>query len=138
MAMSSQAAGNKPPGEAGMVARGRVAVHPVWLRLTHWLNALAVVLMLLSGWRIYNGSPIFDFRFPRDFTLGGWLGGALQWHFAAMWLLAANGVIYLALNTGTRRLWRKFLPLHPPAIPRHLLARFGGRFNHSDPAHSTA
>ena len=99
MAMSSQAAGNKPPGEAGTVARGRVAVHPVWLRLTHWLNALAVVLMVLSGWRIYNASPIFDFRFPRDFTLGGWLGGALQWHFAAMWLLAANGVIYLALNT---------------------------------------
>jgi Thiosulfate reductase cytochrome B subunit (membrane anchoring protein) len=50
-------------------------IHPVWLRATHWLNALAVLLMMASGWRVYNAAPLFGFRFPRDFTLGGWLGG---------------------------------------------------------------
>ena len=74
------------------------AIHPGWLRLTHWLNALAVLVMIASGWRIYNASPLYDFSFPRDYTLGGWLGGALQWHFAGMWLLGLNGLLYLALN----------------------------------------
>lgn len=52
-------------------------IHPIWLRLNHWINLLAVVILVLSGWRIYNTSPIFDFSFPKQITLGGWLGGAL-------------------------------------------------------------
>ena len=86
------------------------AIHPGWLRLTHWLNALAVLVMIASGWRIYNASPLYDFSFPRDYTLGGWLGGALQWHFAGMWLLGLNGLLYLALNLASGRLRRKFFP----------------------------
>ena len=70
-------------------------IHPAWMRAAHWLNALAVVVMVTSGWRIYNAAPFFDFRFPGEITLGGWLGGALQWHFAGMWLLALNGLLYL-------------------------------------------
>ena len=81
-----------------MTPSPRSPIHPLWLRLTHWLNALAVLVMVASGWRIYNASPLFDFRFANDITLGGWLGGAIQWHFAAMWLLAANGLLYLLLN----------------------------------------
>jgi thiosulfate reductase cytochrome b subunit len=65
-------------------------IHPLWLRATHWLNAIAVVLMVTSGWRIYNASPVYAMRFPGEMTLGGWLGGALQWHFAGMWLLAVG------------------------------------------------
>jgi thiosulfate reductase cytochrome b subunit len=65
-------------------------IHPAWLRATHWLNALAVVIMMMSGWRIYNASPFFGFLIPKGVTLGGWLGGAIQWHFAAMWLLASS------------------------------------------------
>lgn len=72
-----------------------VTIHPWLVRATHWVNALAVLAMVMSGWRIYNASPLFNFRFPKDITLGGWLGGALQWHFAMMWLLAINGLIYL-------------------------------------------
>ena len=59
-------------------------IHPAWLRATHWLNALAVIIMTMSGWRIYNAAPLFDFKFAKAITLGGWLGGAIQWHFAAM------------------------------------------------------
>ena len=61
----------------------------------HWINAVAMVLMIMSGWQIYNASPLFDFRFSHSITLGGWLGGALLWHFAAMWLLMVNGLVYL-------------------------------------------
>jgi thiosulfate reductase cytochrome b subunit len=103
------------------------------LRVTHWLNALAVVIMAMSGWRIYNAAPFFDFTFPNDITLGGWLGGALQWHFAGMWLLVANGLIYLALNAASGRLWRKFLPVSPGGVVRDLFAALRGRLSHADP-----
>ena len=108
-------------------------IHPVWLRATHWLNALAVVILATSGWRIYNASPLFDFKFAKGITLGGWLGGAIQWHFAAMWLLAANGLVYLLCNAGTGRLVRKFFPLSPRAIAADLLAALRGRLSHADP-----
>ena len=108
-------------------------IHPAWLRATHWLNALAVLIMVTSGWRIYNASPLFDFEFPKAVTLGGWLGGAIMWHFAAMWLLAANGLVYLLFNAGTGRLVRKFFPLSPRAIVADLGAALRGRLAHADP-----
>lgn len=107
-------------------------IHPLWLRLTHWLNAAAVVMMMMSGWRIYNASPFFGFSLPNSLTLGGWLGGAIQWHFAAMWLLAANGLIYLALNVATRRLGRKFFPLSPRQVLREVVDALRGRLSHDD------
>jgi len=109
------------------------AIHPRWLRITHWLNAIAVVLMAMSGWRIYNASPLFDFRFADSLTLGGWLGGALQWHFAAMWLLLANGLAYLLLNAGSGRLWKQFFPLSPRMLLADLQAALRGRLSHADP-----
>lgn len=113
-------------------------MHPVWLRLTHWLNALAVLIMITSGWRIYNASPLFDFDFPAAITLGGWLGGALQWHFAGMWLLAGNGLLYLAMNLGTGRLKQRFFPLSPRHVAADLLAALRGRLSHADPRHYNA
>ena len=110
-----------------------IPIHPAWLRATHWLNALAVAIMAMSGWRIYDASPLFDFKFAKGITLGGWLGGAIQWHFAAMWLLAANGLVYLLCNVGTGRLARKFFPLSPRAIFADLLAVLRGRLSHADP-----
>jgi thiosulfate reductase cytochrome b subunit len=117
---------------------GPTSIHPLWLRLTHWLNALAVLTMVASGWRIYDASPLFDFRFAKEITLGGWLGGAIQWHFAAMWLLVANGLLYLLLNVASGRLWRKFLPLSPGAIYADLKAALRGRLSHADPARYNA
>jgi thiosulfate reductase cytochrome b subunit len=108
-------------------------VQPAWLRISHWLNALAVILMILSGWRIYDASPVFKgFMIPPGFTLGGWLGGALQWHFAAMWLLFFNGIFYLAMNLATGRFARKLLPVSPRAIIRDLIAALTGRLAHDD------
>lgn len=113
-------------------------VHPVWLRITHWLNALAVIIMILSGWRIYNASPIFPFRIPSEWTLGGWLGGALQWHFAAMWLLVFNGLVYLLMNTGSGRLWKKFLPLRPAEVIQDMLKALRGKLQHDALDHYNA
>src|SRR4051812_50177550 len=88
-------------------------IQPAWVRALHWTNAFAMVLMIMSGWQIYNASPLFDFKFSSSLTLGGWLGGALLWHFAAMWLLMVNGLIYLALGLASGRFRKKLLPITP-------------------------
>ncbi|CAJ6396640.1 prokaryotic cytochrome b561 family protein [Burkholderia pseudomallei] len=113
--------------------RARRPIHPLWVRASHWLNALAAVTMALSGWRIYNASPIYaGFVFPRGATLGGWLGGALQWHFAAMWLLFFNGVFYLTMGVATGRFTRKLLPLSASGVARDLRDALRGRLSHDD------
>jgi len=109
------------------------SIHPAWLRVTHWINAVAFFVLVLSGWRVYNAAPLFDFRFPGAATIGGWLGGALLWHFAAMWLLAGNGIVYLAFNVTSGRLARKFFPLSPRALAADLWAALRGRLSHADP-----
>ena len=113
-------------------------IHPLWLRLTHWLNFVAVVILSMSGWRIYNAAPFYDFSIPEYITLGGWLGGALQWHFAAMWLLAANGLLYLACNVATGRLLSKFFPLSPRAVFDDLRGALRGQLAHADLSHYNA
>ena len=55
---------------------GKILIHPLLVRITHWINVVAMLIMIFSGWRIYNASPLFSFKFPVDLTLGGWLGGA--------------------------------------------------------------
>ncbi len=98
-----------------MAAHAYVKVHPLVVRITHWINALAILIMVASGWRIYNADPLFGFQFPDEWTLGGWLAGALQWHFAAMWLLALNGLVYLGYGLVSGHLRRKLVPLSPRA-----------------------
>jgi len=107
-------------------------IHPLVVRITHWVNAFAILIMVASGWRIYNASPLFGFRFPADWTLGGWLAGALQWHFAAMWLLAINGLVYLGYGIASGHLKRKLLPLTPGAIFRDVRDALRGRLAHDD------
>jgi thiosulfate reductase cytochrome b subunit len=107
-------------------------IHPWVVRLTHWINALAIVIMVASGWRIYNASPIWDFLLPPGLTLGGWLGGALQWHFAAMWVLALNGLVYLAYGVLSGHFRRKLLPITPAAVLRDVSDALRGRLVHED------
>jgi len=118
-----------------MMDIGKQVIHLGWLRAMHWLNALAVVVLMMSGWRIYNATAFLGFTIPKDITLGGWLGGALQWHFAAMWVLGINGLLYLAFNLATGRLLRKFFPLSPRALLADLQAALKGRLAHADPRH---
>jgi thiosulfate reductase cytochrome b subunit len=107
-------------------------IHPVWVRVTHWINVVAMTVMILSGWEIYNASPLFPFTFPRMITLGGWLAGALLWHFAAMWLLAVNGLAYLALGLATGRFRRKLVPIRPGDVLADAKAALLGHLAHDD------
>jgi thiosulfate reductase cytochrome b subunit len=116
---------------AGVPAAGTL-IHPRWVRVTHWINAVAMVLMIGSGWQIYNASPLFPFLFPSAITIGGWLAGALLVHFAAMWLLAINGLVYLALGLASGRFRRKLLPVTPSAVIADVRAALAGRLAHDD------
>jgi thiosulfate reductase cytochrome b subunit len=110
---------------------GRI-VHPLWVRITHWVNAVAMLLMIGSGWQIYNASPLFPFVFPNGITLGGWLAGALLWHFAAMWLLFVNGLVYLLLGLVTGRFRRKLLPVRLGDVVADASAALRGKLAHDD------
>jgi thiosulfate reductase cytochrome b subunit len=114
------------------VAPEVVKVHPPIVRIAHWLNVLAVLMMITSGWRIYNADPLFDFGFPDEITLGGWLAGALQWHFAAMWLFALNGLVYVVYGVLSGHFRRKLLPISPLAVLRDIGAAFRGKLAHDD------
>jgi thiosulfate reductase cytochrome b subunit len=108
------------------------AIQPGWVRVMHWINAVAIVLMIMSGWQIYNASPLFNFTFSHSITLGGWLGGAIQWHLAAMWLLMVNGLCYLVLGFATGRFRRKLLPLSPSGVLHDTKAALTGKLSHDD------
>ena len=128
------------------VATPRVAtvIHPWWVRVTHWINVVAMLLMIMSGWQIYDASPLFfcdslairtgecRFIFPPAITLGGWLAGALLWHFAAMWLLVVNGIVYVTLGIATGRFRRKLFPIRPSDVARDLAAALTFRLSHTD------
>src|ERR1700755_1042396 len=113
------------------VAPARV-IQPGWVRVLHWINAFAMILMIMSGWQIYNASPLFDFKFASSITLGGWLGGALLWHFAAMWLLMVNGLVYLALGFATGRFRKKLLPITADGVIADTKAALTGKLSHAD------
>ncbi len=112
--------------------RPPLVIHPAWVRITHWINALATLVMTGSGWEIYNASPLFGFTFPGSITLGGWLAGALLWHFAAMWVLAINGVVYVALGLITGRFRSKLLPIRPAEVAADVKAALALRLSYDD------
>ena len=109
-----------------------VKIHPLIVRITHWVNAFAILVMVTSGWRIYNASPLFPFRIPNEITLGGWLAGALQWHFAAMWLLVLNGILYVGYGIVSGHFRRKLFPLTPRAVLHDVLEALRGKLAHED------
>jgi thiosulfate reductase cytochrome b subunit len=128
--MSSEAA-TTPMGPDSAVPSAPV-IHPGWVRVTHWINALAMLMMIGSGWQIYDASPLFDFTFPPQIALGNWLAGALLWHFAAMWLLVINGLVYLSLGFLTGRFRNKLFPIRPREVVSDFLAALRGKLSHDD------
>jgi thiosulfate reductase cytochrome b subunit len=105
----------------------KAVIQPAWVRTVHWINAVAIVLMIMSGWQIYNASPLFKFTFSHSITLG-----ALLWHFAAMWLLMVNGLVYLTLGFATGRFARKLLPISPAGVIADTKAALTGKLSHDD------
>ena len=107
-------------------------IHPVWVRVCHWINAIAILVMIGSGWQIYDASPLFNFTFPRQIALGNWLAGALLWHFAAMWVVVINGIVYVTLGVATGRFRRKLLPIYPSEVFADAKAALTFRLAHDD------
>jgi thiosulfate reductase cytochrome b subunit len=109
-----------------------ISIHPLIVRVTHWINALAILVMVTSGWQIYNASPLFPFRFPREITLGGWLAGGIQWHFAAMWVLVLNGLVYATYGIASGHFRRKLFPITPAAVLHDVKEALRGKLAHDD------
>jgi thiosulfate reductase cytochrome b subunit len=112
-------------------ARPRL-IHPAIVRVTHWINAAAMIVMILSGWQIHNAYPTLPFPFPSAITLGDGLASSLQWHFAAMWVLVINGVIYVTYGIVSGRFRRKLLPIRPGDVLRDTRAALTFKLGHTD------
>jgi len=98
-----------PPPDA---VPGRRRLHPLPIRIMHWINALAMIVMIMSGFGIYNDEAVLGWIFFPDWLLlGNWAAEHLLWHFAGMWLLVANGLAYLAYGFATGRFRERFLPI---------------------------
>jgi thiosulfate reductase cytochrome b subunit len=108
----------------------RDAIHPLPVRAAHGVNAFAMVCMLMSGWAIYNASPIFAFRFPAWATVGGWLGGSIAWHFAAMWLLVVNGLVYAGYGFASGHFRRVLLPIRTDELMRDMRQALSFKLRH--------
>src|ERR1700729_899815 len=108
-------------------------IQPAWVRAMHWINAVAIILMIMSGLQVYNASPLFkSLTFSHNITLGSWLGGALLWHFAAMWLLMVNGLAYLVTGFATGRFKKKLFPISPRGVISDAVAALTFKLSHDD------
>jgi thiosulfate reductase cytochrome b subunit len=105
----------------------------------HWINAVAIVVMIGSGWKIYNDEVLFGWlHFPDWITIGGEAQGALQWHFFAMWIFMINGLFYLGYGLFTGRFRRKLLPIWPREVIANVRDALRFRLAHDDISHYNA
>src|SRR5581483_9322310 len=123
--MASHAARSAPSPEP---SRPLVRRHHWMVRLTHWAAVVLLAGMIASGLQIYEAyarfgergappwpSPFDGAQFPTWSRLGGWLAGALNWHFALMWPLVAIGLLYASYLAASGE-WRALL-FRPRDIP---------------------
>ena len=104
--------------------------HLLPIRIMHWVGAISVICMMLSGWAIYNASPSLPFTFPRWMTLGGWLAGGIAWHISVMWVLFVDGIAYLLYGFSSGHFRRDIRPRGPRAVIRDLWAALTCRLGH--------
>jgi thiosulfate reductase cytochrome b subunit len=114
-------------------------MHPLIVRVAHWTNALAMIILITSGWKIYNDEVIFGFlHFPEWMVLGLWAQHALQWHFFAMWILMINGLVYLAYGLLSGRFLRLLWPIRPREVIKEVTEALTFRLQHTDLTHYNA
>lgn len=114
-------------------------MHPLIIRVVHWTNAVAMIVMITSGWKIYNDEVIFGFlHFPEWMVLGIWAQHALQWHFLGMWVLMINGLVYLAYGLLSGRFLRMLWPIRPREVIAEMIQALRFRLQHADLTHYNA
>ena len=120
-------------------ARHDARLHPLPVRIMHWLNAAGMIIMIMSGWKIYNDEVIFGWlHFPDAITLGTWAQHALQWHFFGMWIIAINGLAYLCYGFISGRFRRRLLPLPLRELIATIRDALTFRLRHDDLTHYNA
>jgi thiosulfate reductase cytochrome b subunit len=108
-------------------------MHPLAVRIMHWTNAVSMVIMIGSGWKIYNDEVLFGWlHFPEWITIGGEAQGALQWHFLGMWIFTINLLCYVVYGLVSGRFWRKFLPVWPSHVIADVRAALRFKLAHND------
>jgi thiosulfate reductase cytochrome b subunit len=114
-------------------------LHPLPLRIMHWVNALAMLIMIGSVWKIYNDDVILGWlHFPEALTLGHWAQHGLQWHFFGMWILALNGIAYVTYGLVTGRFRRMLFPIRWREFIKDISDALHFRLAHDDPTHYNA
>jgi thiosulfate reductase cytochrome b subunit len=114
-------------------------LHPLPVRIMHWVNAAAVIIMIMSGWKIYNDEVIFGWlHFPDAITLGTWAQHGLQWHFFGMWILTLNGLAYLGYGLVSGRFRAKLFPIPVRELIATIKDAFTLRLKHDDLTHYNA
>jgi thiosulfate reductase cytochrome b subunit len=114
-------------------------LHPLPLRIMHWINAVAIFIMIGSGWKIYNDDVLFSFlRFPDSIVIGKWAQYGLQWHFFGMWIFVLNGIAYLTYGIVTGRFWQKLFPISVREVLVTVGEALRFRLRHDDLTHYNA
>ena len=136
--MSAETLSTTPPKAAGTPPKAAEApngrrMHPAPVRVMHWTNAVAMIVLILSGWGIYDDDVIINgLHFSPSLRLGSWAAQSLLWHFAAMWLLALNGLAYLAYGIATGRLRDRLLPIRVRDVIKTVRETVRLHIDHSD------
>jgi thiosulfate reductase cytochrome b subunit len=121
------------------IPRQERRLHPLPLRIMHWINALAIFIMIGSGWKIYNDDVIFGFlHFPDSVVIGKWAQNGLQWHFFGMWIFVINGLAYFSYGIATGRFRQKLFPISVGEILATVGDALRFRLSHDDLTHYNA
>ena len=114
-------------------------LHPLSVRIMHWINAVAIFIMIGSGWKIYNDDVILGWlHFPDSLVIGKWAQYGLQWHFFGMWIFVLNGLAYLSYGIVTGRFRQKLFPLSIRDILATVNDALHFRLAHDDLTHYNA
>jgi thiosulfate reductase cytochrome b subunit len=116
------------------IANRQRHLHPLPVRIMHWLNAVTIFIMITSGWKIYNDEVLFGWlHFPEALTLGKWAQHGLQWHFFGMWILVINGLCYLTYGLVSGRFRRMLLPIRLSDLIATVKDTLHLKLSHDDP-----
>jgi thiosulfate reductase cytochrome b subunit len=128
---------NVAPKESPLIQVSPTSVgrrlHPWPLRIMHWVNAVVMLVMITSGWGIYDDDVIIrGFHFSSFWRLGDWAAWSLNWHFAGMWFLVINGLIYLTYGFASGRFREKLLPIRPAELVQTVADTLRFKIAHED------
>jgi thiosulfate reductase cytochrome b subunit len=124
---------HQAPADIGLPTRAGRRLHPLPVRIMHWVNAATMLVMITSGWGIYDDDVIIHgLHFSGFWRLGDWAAWSLNWHLAGMWFLVVNGLAYLMYSFATGRLRERLLPIRLSELGKTVVDTLHLRIAHED------